>query len=148
MGRVHRCDLPDGYFHVFARGVCDVEIFRDGTDRRRFLTLLRRCERAHGWIVHAYCLMTTHYHLVVETSRVELSRGAHLLNGRYAIVFNRRHGRYGHLFADRFGVRVIESEDYLFDACAYVVLNPVQAGLCLRTEDWPWSYSRFGLAPG
>jgi putative transposase len=147
MGRVDRRDLPDGYFHVITRGVCDVEVFRDASDRRYFLGLLRRCERMHGWIVHAYCLMTTHYHLVLETTVPELSRGAHRLNGRYAVGFNRRHGWYGHLFAARFTARVIEGEEYLFDACSYVVLNPVRAGLCLRSEDWRWSYSRFELAP-
>jgi putative transposase len=148
MGRVDRRDLPDGYFHITTRGVCDVDVFRDGSDRRYFLRLLRRCESAHGWLVHAYCLMTTHYHLVVETTVPELSRGAHRLNGRYAVGFNRRHGRYGHLFAERFTARAIEGEEYLFDTCSYVVLNPVKAGLCLRSEDWRWSYSRFGLAPG
>ena len=61
--------------------------------------------------------------------------------------FNRRHHRFGHLFAERFTARVIEGDEYLFDACAYVVLNPVKAGLCLQPEDWPWSYSRYGLAP-
>jgi REP element-mobilizing transposase RayT len=90
--------------------------------------------------------MTTHYHLVVGCRRPDLSRGVHRLNGRYAVDFNRRYGRFGHLFAERFSARLIESEDYLFDACAYVVLNPVKAGLCLRPEDWPWSYSRYGVA--
>jgi REP element-mobilizing transposase RayT len=90
--------------------------------------------------------MTTHYHVVVEAKRAELSRGVQRLNGRYAVEFNERHGRYGHLFAERFTARLIEDDEYLFDVCAYVVLNPVKAGLCLQPEDWPWSYSRYGLA--
>ena len=146
MGRVSRTSLPDGFFHVVSRGVFGTEVFGDQRDRLRFLRLLASCERLHGWTSHAYCLMTTHYHLVVEARRQDLSRGAHRLNGRYAIAFNRRYGRCGHLFAERFSARVVESEDYLFDACAYVVLNPVRAGLCVRAEDWPWSYSRYGLA--
>ena len=89
--------------------------------------------------------MTTHYHLVLETSCAALSHGIHGLNGRYACWFNRRHGRFGHLFADRFTARAIASEEYLYEACAYVVLNPVKAGLCGRTEEWPWSFSSFGL---
>jgi REP element-mobilizing transposase RayT len=89
--------------------------------------------------------MTTHYHLIVECSRASLSNGLHQLNGRHARAFNRRHGRYGHLFAERFSVRVIENEGYLFDACTYVILNPVKAQLCDYAEEWPWSYSRFGL---
>ena len=146
MGRVRRTSLPEGYFHVISRGVYGTDVFRDSADRRRFLRLLEACEDRHGWTCHAFCLMTTHYHLVVETARVDLSRGVHRLNGRYAVAFNRRHGRFGHLFAERFTARVIESDAYLFDACSYVVLNPVHAGLCVRPEDWRWSYSRYGLA--
>jgi putative transposase len=146
MARVNRTSLPDGYFHVVSRGVFETDVFRDAVDRRLFLRLLRSCEDVHRWTCHAFCLMTTHYHLVVESAREELSHGVQRLNGRYAVRFNRRHGRYGHLFAERFSVRVIESEEYLFDACTYVVLNPVKAGLCDRPEDWAWSYCRFGLA--
>lgn len=61
------------------------------------------------------------------------------------MYFNRKHGRFGHVFADRFSTRVIDGEQYLFDACAYVLLNPVRAGLCERLDEWPWSYSSFGL---
>ena len=89
--------------------------------------------------------MGTHYHLVVDTLRANLSRGMHRLNWLYALGFNERYELFGHVFADRFSVRAIESEEYLYDACAYVVLNPVRAGLCDRVEDWPWSYSRYGL---
>jgi putative transposase len=146
MARVNRTSLPDGYFHVVSRGVFTTEVFRDAVDRRLFVRLLRSCEDVNRWTCHAFCLMTTHYHLVVESARQELSRGVQRLNGRYAVTFNKRHGRYGHLFAERFSARLIESEEYLFDACAYVALNPVKAGLCNRPEDWEWSYSRFGLA--
>lgn len=147
MSRVNRTSLPDGYFHVVSRGVFGADVFRDGSDRRRFLRLLRSCETRHKWTCHAFCLMTTHYHLVVEAARAELSRGIQRLNGRYAREFNRRHDRFGHLFAERFSARVIEGDEYLFDACAYVVLNPVKAGLCLEPEHWPWSYNRYGLGP-
>ncbi|OFW48371.1 MAG: hypothetical protein A2146_08935 [Actinobacteria bacterium RBG_16_67_10] len=89
--------------------------------------------------------MGSHYHLVVQTQRESLPRGLHRLNWLYATYFNRRHGRFGHVFANRFSARVIENEQYLYDACAYTVLNPVKAGLCERVEDWSWSYSSFGL---
>jgi REP element-mobilizing transposase RayT len=145
MGRVRRTSLPDGYFHVVSRGVFGAKIYLDEVDRRSFLRLLRSCERRFGWVCDAFCLMTTHYHLVLESSRGALSRGLHVLNGRYAAEFNRRYDRYGHLFADRYAVRVIEDETYLYDACAYVVQNPVTAGLCHRASDWPWSFSRYGL---
>lgn len=146
MPRVPRSVLGDGLFHVFTRGVFETDVFRSDDDRRLFLELLGRCERRHGWTCYAYSLMSTHYHLVLEARREHLSRGLCVLNGTYARQFNRRHARYGHVFADRFGARAIASEELLFEACAYVVLNPVKARLCDRVEDWPWSFSAFGLA--
>jgi putative transposase len=145
MAKLLRSSLPDGFFHVTARGVFGARIFRDDDDRRRFVEFLGRCIETYSWACYAYCLMSTHYHLVLEARRGDLSRGVQYLNGRHAQVFNHRHKRYGALFAERFSCRGIESEDYLYDACAYVILNPVKAGLCERVEDWPWSFNRFGL---
>jgi REP element-mobilizing transposase RayT len=88
-------------------------------------------------------VLSTHYHLVVESTRADLSAGLHRLNWRYADHVNDRHDRFGHVFAERFQARVIETEEYLYDACAYVFQNPVQAGLCDRPQDWPWTYSRY-----
>lgn len=146
MGRVARTSLPDGYFHVTARGVAARgPIFVDDDDRDVFVRFIRRATRRHGWTCHAFCLMGSHYHLVVEAGRPALSSGLHWLNWIYATYFNRKQDRFGHLFAERFSTRVIESEEYLHEACAYVLLNPVKAALCDRVEEWPWSYSRRGL---
>jgi putative transposase len=142
MGRVLRTSLPDGYFHVFARGVAGEQIFRDDEDRRAFASVFALCEQRHNWTCHALSLLSTHYHLVLETTRESLSAGVHRLNSRYARHFNERYERFGHVFAERFGVRLIAREEYLHDACEYVLLNPVKAGLCDLAEDWPWSYSR------
>ena len=92
----------------------------------------------------ALCLMTTHYHLVLETTRENLSDGIQHLSGTHALRFNKRHRRTGHLFGARFGSRVIEGEDYLAAAIDYVWHNPVRAGLVERPEDWPWSHIRTG----
>ena len=134
--------LPDGYFHVYARGVAGQPVFVDDDDRASFLAIFRICERRHDWTCLAITLLSTHYHAILETTRANLSTGLKLVNSRYARQFNRRHGRFGHVFAERFQARVIESDEYLYDACAYVVQNPVAAGLCDAPEDWPWSYRR------
>jgi putative transposase len=143
MPRVLRTTLPDGYFHVFARGVDETAVFADAEDRRSFLGLLLSTGRRCDWQFHTLCLMTTHYHLVLESARDRLSAGMQWLNGVYAQSFNKRHGRHGHLFGGRFGTRVIEDEEYLRQACDYVLLNPVRAGLCERAADWPWSATRY-----
>ena len=142
--RVPRTSLPDGYFHVSARGVDrTTPLFRDVDDRTLFLRLLRRAVDRFDWTCHALCLMSTHYHLVLEATQPQLSSGFQWLNCVYAMHFNHRHGRFGHVFADRFSTRAIEGDEYMHEACAYVLLNPVKAGLCESVEDWPWSYSRY-----
>jgi putative transposase len=146
VAQLRRSDLPDGFFHVYARGVCGIgPIFGDREDHETFFRFLRIAARRHAWKCHAFCVLSTHYHLVLAATRPQLSEGCEELNWNYATYFNRKHERFGHLFAERFSSRVIESEEYLYDACAYVLLNPVKAGLCSRTEDWPWSWSRYGL---
>lgn len=125
---------------MISRGVDGCAIFRNASDRRIFLADLGVRTKSHDWTVYALCLMTTHYHLVLLSTRADLSRGVQRLNGRYAQEFNERHVRFGHLFADRFTSRVIETERHLYEACRYVMENPVRARLCDSAEDWPWSY--------
>jgi REP element-mobilizing transposase RayT len=141
MARVVRTSLPDGYFHVIARGAGGISIARDDLDWEALAAQIRRTARRFGWTLHAVCLMTTHYHIVVEATREALSRGMCELNGKHARRFNRRHDRFGHLFSERFGARVIADDDYLTNACEYVLANPVRAGLCAAPGDWPWSWS-------
>lgn len=145
MARVPRTALPDGYFHVWSRGVAAVPVFPAPEDRTALLGLLFKCGRRFELEIHAACVMTTHYHAVVEARQSALSRGLQWLHSRYACAFNKRQGRFGHVFAERFQTRVLAGEDRLYETCAYVVLNPVKAGLCERVEDWPWSFSRYGL---
>lgn len=145
MARQLRSDLPDGVFHVTTRGVANTAVYQGRDDYQSFLEVLDRVVERFGWDMHAMCLMTTHYHLVVESTRELLSRGMHWLNGVYAQAFNRRHGRAGHLFGDRFVSRVIADEEYLRDACRYVVRNPVRVGLCETAGEWPYTRSRYGV---
>lgn len=139
MPRVARNALPDGMFHVTARGVAREPIFRDGIDYADFERQLFRVRDAYAWTLHAYCLLPNHYHLVVEAKRRDLSTGMQKLNGRYAQRFNQRYDRVGHVFQNRFSSYVIESEEHFLRALAYVRSNPIEAGLCEDVDDWPWS---------
>ena len=139
MGRQPRCNLPEfGAFHVINRGVDRQAIYRDDEDWLFFTMLLRRAAANFGWTLAAYVLMTNHFHLIVIGELERLSRGMHSLSFRYATNFNDRHARTGHLFQGRFGAKSIEGDEYLERVCAYVLANPVRAGLCDRFEDWPW----------
>jgi putative transposase len=143
--RLLRTTLPDGYFHAYSRAVYGARLYADEQDSRLFMKMLLATARRRTWELHAVCLMGTHYHLVLRTTVACLSAGMHWLNGVYAQRFNRRHGRYGHLFAARYDARTIETEEYLERACEYVLLNPVRAGLCKDAAEWPWSGSRSGF---
>jgi REP-associated tyrosine transposase len=145
MSRVLRSTLSDGFFHVSCRGVAGTPVFADDDDRNELFRLLGSCMRNRRLPLYAACVLSTHYHAVVEAQVDILSRAIHELNWRYARYFNRRYSRFGHVFAERFSSRAIEGDDRVFETCAYVLLNPVKAGQCERVRDWPWSYSRYGL---
>ena len=93
--------------------------------------------------------MDDHYHLVVETPEPNVSPGMQQLNGSYALRFNHRHERVGHLFQGRFHTVLVDRESHLLEVCRYVALNPVRAGRCTRPEAWAWSSYRAtaGFAP-
>lgn len=104
---------------------------------------------AIGGASHAYTLMTNHYHLLIETQELTLSRGMQKLDGDYARGFNRRYRRVGHLFQDRFRSHAVEQETYLLELARYIVLNPVRAGMVKQPGEWPWSSyaATAGLSP-
>jgi putative transposase len=142
--RIARTSLPDGHFHVTARGVERRAIYLDDDDYRSFLGLFAATARRQSWNVYAFCLMPNHYHVILEATREALSEGIQWLDGIYAQDFNARYQRWGHLFGARFASWAIESEKHLYGAARYVLANPVRAGLVDRAEDWPWSGSRWG----
>jgi putative transposase len=145
MPRVIRSQLPDGCFHVTTRGVDGTEIYVDVPDRLSFLSEFAMVATTHGWECHALCLMTNHYHFVIEAAVAALSAGMQRLNGEYAAAFNQKYGRTGHLFGGRFTTRVVDSDRYLVKVCLYVVNNPVRAGLCEHASEWRWSFCRYGF---
>jgi REP element-mobilizing transposase RayT len=148
MARPLRIEFPHAVHHVMSRGNAKQTVFLDHRDRRLFLsTLWEICDRL-DWDVWAYCLMPNHYHLLIQTHQRNFSRGMRDLNGRYAMAFNTRHDRVGHLFQGRFQSVLVDRNSHLLELTRYIVLNPVQAGLCDRPEAWRWSSYRavLGLA--
>jgi putative transposase len=140
MARMSRSGFPDGQFHLTASGAGGIHIFRADLDRLEFLHALGIVVDRCGWRLLVYCLMGTHYHLVVDAKADRLSAAMRWLNSVHAQGFNKRHERRGHLFGARYDVRAIRDETHLRAATRYILDNPVRAGLCPRAEDWPWSY--------
>lgn len=150
MARPLRIEYPGALYHVTSRGNAREAVFLEDADRYLFLHQLGEVVEGHRWQCHAYCLMTNHYHLLVETPEANLSRGMRRLNGQYSQRFNRRHERVGHLLQGRFTGILVERESHLLELARYVVLNPVRAGMVAAAEDYPWSSLRatVGLSPG
>jgi REP element-mobilizing transposase RayT len=139
MPRPPRLQAHGATYHVTTRGNRKQEIFTDTRDRLRFLQLLGQSVELLGWRCHTYCLMTNHYHLLVQTPEPDISRGMHRLNGVYAKWFNWRHDYGGHLFERRFHDQLVEGHAHLLELTRYIVLNPVRAGLVRTAGEWRWS---------
>ncbi|MCW3003489.1 MAG: toxin RelE [Conexibacter sp.] len=138
MARISRKEVAGGIQHVYARGNDGCVIYRDDVDRKQYLRLLADVVPRFRWRCLAYCLMTNHVHLLVETSEPNLGLGMHRLHSEHVRLFNRRHERTGHLFGGRFGSVLVESEAQLWAVASYLAANPVKAGLCQTPEQWRW----------
>jgi REP element-mobilizing transposase RayT len=131
-------------YHLMSRGDRRERIFLDDVDRQDFIkTLAEACQKT-SWQVHAYCLMSNHYHLVVETPEPNLVAGMAWLQSTYTIRLNHRHKLVGHVFSGRYKAQLVEGSGngYLKTACDYVHLNPVRARLLKSDERllaYPWS---------
>jgi len=154
MPRKLRLQYPGAIYHLMNRGDRRESIFEDDEDRHRFVkTLAESCEKT-GWQVHAYCLMSNHFHLVVETPQPNLVAGMKWLLGTYTIRFNRRHKEFGHVFSGRYKSLIVDGSGngYLKSVCDYVHLNPVRARLLQPKEpleSYGWSsYGQYLKAPG
>jgi len=142
MTRPLRLEYEGALYHITSRGNTRESIFLDDKDRTRFLVILSDAVKRYGWICHAYCLMSNHYHLLIETPDANLSRGMQFLNGIYTQWFNHRHQRVGHLLQGRFKGILVEKESHLLELARYIVLNPVRAKMVRSVRDWPWSSYR------
>ena len=140
MARKLRRFYPGVPVHMTARGVDDQPIFLSDLDRYELLGILRKTTERVRWQTVAWCLMTTHYHvLVVAPDEPRVSWAMQTINSVYAREFNARHGRRGHVFGERFGDKLVESDGQLRRTINYILENPVRAGMVKRIEDWPWS---------
>lgn len=147
MPRNARLLVPNGIYHVLCRGNNRQEIFKDGPDRQKFLSLLLRYKKRYDVAIFHYCLMSNHVHLIVQAPReTALSRSMHGLDLTYAQHFRRKYGGVGHFWQDRFKSFLIEKESYLLECGRYVELNSVRAGLYRSPEQDPWnSYQHYAF---
>jgi putative transposase len=134
-----RLQVAGATYHVATRATGPSEFFRTPEDRRGLLILLDRAVGKYGWRVHAYCLMVTHYHVLLTTPEPNIARGMQFLNSVYARAFNKRYERVGHFVGARYSSALIETDGHAFEICRYLPLNPVRSKLCTLPEEWLWS---------
>ncbi len=142
MTRHLRIKIPGGLYHIYTRGIDRRDIFKDDSDREKFLDILENSISDSDWKCYAYCLMNNHYHILIESADGDTSRGMRQLNGVYAQYFNWKHDRVGPLFQSRFRAILVDRENYFLELCRYIVLNPVRAGIVSSPEEYHWSSYR------
>jgi putative transposase len=142
MTRPLRIEFPGALYHVTARGDNRTSIYLDHDDRLRWLDILGLICTRFNFIVHAYCQMDNHYHIMVETVEANLSGGMRQLNAIYSQHFNRTHRRCGHVLQGRYKAILVQKESYLLELARYVVLNPVRAGVVSHPRHWRWGSYR------
>ena len=142
MARPLRIVYPGAMYHITSRGNEQKDVFKSQRDREKFLEYLASATVRYGAVIHAYCLMSNHYHLLLETPAGNLSQIMRHINGAYTTYFNIKRKRSGHLFQGRFKAILIEADEYATELSRYIHLNPVGAGMTARPEDYRWSSYR------
>jgi REP element-mobilizing transposase RayT len=146
MTRPLRIEYPGAFYHITSRGNERKDIFKSLRDREKFLSYLESATKRYGAVIHAYCLMDSHYHLFIETPLGNLSKIIHHINGAYTNYYNKRLERAGHLFQGRYKAILVEADAYAKELSRYIHLNPVRAGMADNPEEYPWSSCRYYIS--
>lgn len=141
-----RFQHPGAIYHAYCTGAGGISIVCNDEDRELWVKALGITVDRFGLDVLAWCLMTTHWHLLVETPKANIGDAMRWLNGVYAQGFNKRHGRRGHLFGARYDTRVIQTDRQLLESGRYIALNPVEAGIVERPAAYAWGSYGFVVA--
>ena len=139
MARPLRVQYPGAFYHVTSRGNERKAIFKSKGDRERFLSYLKSANERYDAIIHTYCLMDNHYHILLETPRSNLSQILHHINGAYTSYYNVKRKRFGHLFQGRYKAILVQKDAYCQELSRYIHLNPVRAGIVGKPSQYKWS---------
>lgn len=146
MARKPRLDL-DGFHHIINRGIARSNVYRCDEDKEKFLEILCKACRIYKANIHDYCLMDNHYHMLLETTAGNLSLFMRQLNANYAIYFNKKYKRSGHLWQGRYKSWYIFDQSYLYDLFRYIEHNPLRAKMAKQVGDYPFTLLATMLNP-
>ncbi|RCW77329.1 transposase [Saliterribacillus persicus] len=146
MGRKPRIWLPDCFYHIVSRGNRREPLFNDQGDYHTFLYIIKQVYEKFPFEIASFCLLSNHYHLQIRSRDVSISKIIGLINKRYADYYNHKNEISGHLFEKRFYDQIITSRLSMLKVSRYIHLNPIEAGIVERMEDYPFSSYRYFLA--
>ncbi len=136
MARLLRVEYPGANYHVINRGNEREKIFKSDRDREKFLEYIERATERFSIIVHTYCLLSNHYHLLLETPELNLSRSIQWICISYIQYFNTKRKRKGHLFQARFKSVLIDADEYLTHLSRYIHLNPLRTKIVESLDEY------------
>ncbi len=128
-----------GYYHIVNRGVEQRVVYKDNEDFKMFMELLCTACQLYRVQLHGYVMMSNHYHLLIETREENLSRFMKHINASYAIYFNKKYKRSGHLWQGRFKSWYVTDESYLYTLINYIENNPVKAKIVKNASEYQYS---------
>lgn len=130
---------PGAFYHITSRGNEQKALFKSKRDREKFIEYLESATERYDAVIHAYCLMDNHYHILLETPSGNLSKIMAHINGAYTNYFNAKRERSGHLFQGRYKAILVEADEYAKELSRYIHLNPVRANIVEHPEEYEWS---------
>ena len=139
MARPLRITFPGAFYHVTSRGNEQKAVFKSKRDREKFLEYLQSATERYNALIHAFCLMNNHYHLLMETPSGNLPQIMRHINGAYTTYFNTKRARRGHLFQGRYKAILVDKDSYAKELSRYIHLNPVRAKMVHTPGAYPWS---------
>lgn len=139
MGRLPRKKSTTGIYHVMVRGINKEPIFREEKDRSRYLEVLAKVKESAPFLIHAYCLMDNHVHLLLQELEEPIGDTMKRIGSSYVYWFNRKYERVGHLFQGRFRSEAVEDDSYFLTVLRYIHQNPVKAKITRHCCEYPWS---------
>jgi REP-associated tyrosine transposase len=143
MARPLRINYSGAFYHVTSRGNERKNVFKSKRDREKFFEYLESATQRYDAVIHAFCLMDNHYHLLIETPSGNLPQIMRHINGAYTTYFNVKRARFGHLFQGRYKAILVEIDEYAKELSRYIHLNPVRAKMVNTPEEHKWSSYQF-----
>jgi putative transposase len=143
MVRQLRIEYKYAFYHVMSKGNGGQAIYRSNRDRQKFLEYIGLAHDKYGIVIHAYTLMTNHFHLVIETPEANLNKAMHFINTSYTVYYNKKWKKSGHVFQGRYKAILIDKDEYIQQVSRYIHLNPIKAKLIEIPEDYEWSSCKY-----